>query len=161
LLREGEVQRGSTPLPGEAMATRKKSARKSAKRRTARKGGGRKGGARKAAKRGRKSAGRKSARKGGRKRTARRKRTGAKRAPNPAFMKPMRPSAQLSEIVGSSSIPRTEVTKRLWGYIKRKGLQDKTNRRMINADDNLRPIFGGRRQVSMFDMTRMVNQHLS
>ena len=141
------------------MATRKKSARKSAKRTTrkaARKGG------RKAAKRGgARKAKKTTARKGGRKRAVRRKRTGAKRAPNPAFMKPMRPSAQLSEIVGSAAIPRTEVTKRLWGYIKRKGLQDKTNRRMINADDNLRPIFGGRRQVSMFDMTRMVSQHLS
>jgi chromatin remodeling complex protein RSC6 len=58
-------------------------------------------------------------------------------------------------------MPRTEVTKRLWSYIKRRGLQDDKNRRMINADDNLRPIFGGKRQVSMFDMTRMVNQHLS
>jgi chromatin remodeling complex protein RSC6 len=75
-------------------------------------------------------------------------------------MKPMTPSSELAEVVGSSPLPRTEITKRLWQYIKRRGLQDKTNRRMINADDNLRPIFGGRRQVSMFDMTRMVNQHL-
>jgi len=140
------------------MATRKKSARKSAKRTTRK--AARKGGARKAAKRGgARKAAKKTARKGGRKRAA--KKGGAKRKPNAAFMKPMRPSSQLSTVVGSAPIPRTEVTKRLWGYIKRKGLQDKTNRRMINADDNLRPIFGGRRQVSMFDMTRMVNQHLS
>jgi upstream activation factor subunit UAF30 len=140
------------------MATRKKSARKSAKRTTRK--AARKGGARKAAKRGgSRKAAKKTARKGARKRTA--KKSGAKRKPNPAFMKPMRPSSQLSAVVGSAPMPRTEVTKRLWGYIKRKGLQDKTNRRMINADDNLRPIFGGRRQVSMFDMTRMVNQHLS
>lgn len=140
------------------MATRKKSARKSAKRTTRK--AARKGGARKAKRGGARKAAKKTARKGARKRTAKKK-GGAKRKPNPAFMKPMRPSAQLSTVVGSAPIPRTEVTKRLWGYIKRRGLQDKTNRRMINADDNLRPIFGGRRQVSMFDMTRMVNQHLS
>jgi chromatin remodeling complex protein RSC6 len=74
-------------------------------------------------------------------------------------MKPMQPSAQLSTVVGSGAMPRTEVTKKLWGYIKRKGLQDSKNRRMINADDNLRPIFGSK-QVSMFEMTRLVNKHL-
>ncbi len=71
----------------------------------------------------------------------------------------MQPDAELSNIVGSSPMPRTEVTKKLWGYIKRKGLQDQKNRRMINADENLRPIFG-RNQVSMFEMTRLVNKHL-
>jgi chromatin remodeling complex protein RSC6 len=75
-------------------------------------------------------------------------------------MKPMQPSSELANVVGSSPMPRTEVTKKLWGYIKRKGLQDSKNRRMINADDNLRPIFGGSRQVSMFEMTRLVNKHL-
>src|SRR6476661_3422208 len=83
-----------------------------------------------------------------------------KRAPNPAFMKPMTPSAQLAPVVGSSPLPRTEVTKKLWAYIRRKGLQDSKNRRMINADDNLRPVFGGSKQVSMFEMTRLVNKHL-
>ena len=73
----------------------------------------------------------------------------------------MKPSAELAAVVGDQPMPRTEITKRLWGYIKRRGLQDDKNRRMINADDNLRPVFGGKRQVSMFDMTRMVNQHLS
>lgn len=82
------------------------------------------------------------------------------RKPNPAFMKPMRPDAMLSAVVGSSPMPRTEVTKKLWAYIKRNGLQDRTNRRMINADEKLRPVFGGRGQVSMFEMTRLVNNHL-
>jgi upstream activation factor subunit UAF30 len=142
------------------MATRKKSsARKSSARKTSKK---RSGGARK--KTARKSTARKGAKKAtARKRTAKkatRKRSGAKRAPNPAFMKPMTPSADLAAVVGGSPMPRTEVTKRLWSYIKRKGLQDNKNRRMINADDNLRSVFGGKRQVSMFEMTKLVNKHL-
>ena len=88
------------------------------------------------------------------------KKKAAKRVPSAAFMKPMTPSAQLATVVGSTAIPRTEVTKKLWAYIKRKGLQDSKNRRMINADDNLRPVFGGSKQVSMFEMTRLVNKHL-
>ena len=88
------------------------------------------------------------------------KRKGGGRA-NAAFMKPMQPSGSLSEVVGSNPLPRTEITKRLWAYIKRKGLQDNKNRRMINADDSLRPVFGGKRQVSMFEMTKLVNKHLS
>jgi upstream activation factor subunit UAF30 len=84
----------------------------------------------------------------------------AKRKPNAAFMKPMQPSAQLSLVVGSSPLPRTEVTKKLWAYIKRKGLQDAKERRMINADDALKPIFNGKSKVSMFDMTKLVNKHL-
>jgi chromatin remodeling complex protein RSC6 len=88
------------------------------------------------------------------------KSSGKKRTPNAAFMKPMQPSEQLSAVVGSSPLPRTEVTKKLWQYIKRKGLQDAKERRNINADDNLRPIFGGKRQVSMFEMTKLVNKHL-
>jgi len=82
------------------------------------------------------------------------------RKPNPAFMKPMTPSSTLAAVIGSSAMPRTEVTKKLWAYIKRNGLQDRTNRRMINADEKLRPVFGGRGQVSMFEMTRLVNNHL-
>ena len=88
----------------------------------------------------------------------------AKKAPrkaNAAFMKPVSPSPALAEIVGSKPIPRTEVTKKLWAYIKRNGLQDSKNRRAINADDKLRPVFGGKSQVSMFDMTKMVKKHLS
>ncbi|HWZ58005.1 MAG TPA: SWIB/MDM2 domain-containing protein [Gemmatimonadaceae bacterium] len=84
----------------------------------------------------------------------------AKRKPNAAFMVPMQPSAQLSLVVGSTPIPRTEVTKKLWAYIKRKGLQDAKERRMINADDALKPIFNGKAKVSMFDMTKLVNKHL-
>ena len=100
----------------------------------------------------------KTARKSSRK--SARKKSGTKRVPSAAFMKPMTPSAQLAPVVGSSPLPRTEVTKKLWAYIRRKGLQDSKNRRMINADDNLRPVFGGQRQVSMFEMTRLVNKHL-
>ncbi|MDQ6718397.1 MAG: SWIB/MDM2 domain-containing protein [Gemmatimonadota bacterium] len=95
-----------------------------------------------------------------RKATKKKSSSGKKRKPNAAFMAPMTPSSQLSNVVGSNAIPRTEVTKKLWGYIKRKGLQDSKNRRMINADENLRPIFGGKSQVSMFEMTRLVNKHL-
>ncbi|MEJ7811678.1 MAG: SWIB/MDM2 domain-containing protein [Gemmatimonadaceae bacterium] len=73
----------------------------------------------------------------------------------------MTPSEQLGAVVGASPMPRTEVTKKLWAYIKKNNLQDPKERRMINADDKLRPIFGGKRQVSMFDMTKLVNQHLS
>ena len=109
----------------------------------------------------RKSSARKSSRKAAKKgrKSSRRKSSGKKRTPNAAFMKPMRPSSDLANVVGSSPMPRTEVTTKLWQYIKRKGLQDSKNRRMINADDNLRPIFG-RSQVSMFEMTRLVNKHL-
>ena len=88
------------------------------------------------------------------------KKKAAKRTPSAAFMKPMTPSAQLGTVVGTAPLPRTEVTKKLWAYIKRKGLQDSKNRRMINADDNLKPVFGGAKQVSMFEMTRLVNKHL-
>ena len=109
-----------------------------------------KGGAKRGAK---KSSAKKSSRK-------KAKRSGAKRTPNAAFMKAMQPSDQLSSVVGSSPMPRTEITKKLWQYIKRKGLQDSKNRRMINADENLRPIFK-KDQVSMFDMTKLVNKHLS
>ena len=119
------------------MATKKKAAKKSAK---------------------------KSARKPARKTAAKKKATkksGKKRTPSAAFMKPMQPSTQLAAVVGSSPIPRTEVTKKLWAYIKRNGLQDSKNRRAINADEKLRPVFGGKSQVSMFDMTKMVNKHLS
>ena len=83
-----------------------------------------------------------------------------KRKPNAAFMKPMTPSAALAEVVGSKAIPRTEVTKKLWAYIKRNKLQDSKNRRMINADDALKVIFGGKKQVSMFEMTKLVSKHL-
>ena len=75
-------------------------------------------------------------------------------------MKPMNPSAALGAVIGNSAMPRTEVTKKIWAYIKRNGLQDKKNRRNINADDKLKPVFGGKSQVSMFEMTKLVNKHL-
>jgi chromatin remodeling complex protein RSC6 len=111
-----------------------------------------------------KKAARRSAAKKATKRTtkkAAKRATGKKRVPSAAFMKPMQPSPQLSAVVGSQPMPRTEVTKKLWAYIKRNNLQDAKNRRAINADDKLRPVFGGKSQVSMFDMTKMVNKHLS
>jgi chromatin remodeling complex protein RSC6 len=94
------------------------------------------------------------------KKPAKRKKA-AKRKPSAAFMKPMKPSAKLSAVVGTKAIPRTEVTKKLWAYIKRKGLQDKKNRRNINADAALKAVFGGKATVNMFEMTKLVNRHLS
>jgi upstream activation factor subunit UAF30 len=94
------------------------------------------------------------------KKPAAKKKPATKRKPNAAFMKPMTPSSTLAAVVGSSPMPRTEVTSKLWGYIKKNNLQDKTNRRMINADDKLRDVFGGKRQVSMFEMTKLVSKHL-
>ena len=82
------------------------------------------------------------------------------RKPNAAFMKPVQPSAKLAEVVGSKPIPRTEVTKKLWAYIKRNKLQDSKNRRMINADDTLKEVFGGKSKVNMFEMTKLVSKHL-
>ena len=85
----------------------------------------------------------------------------AKRKPNAAFMKPLTSSPALAAVIGDRPMPRTEVTKRLWDYIKKNKLQDAKNRRMINADDKLGAVFGGKRQVSMFDMTKLVGKHLS
>jgi upstream activation factor subunit UAF30 len=83
------------------------------------------------------------------------------RKPNAAFMKAMQPSEQLAAVVGSRPMPRTEVTKKLWEYIKKNDLQDAKNRRQINADDKLRPIFGNKKSVTMFEITKLVNAHLS
>lgn len=88
------------------------------------------------------------------------KAAGKKRKPNAAFMKPMTPTGPLAAVVGSGGMPRTEVTKKIWQYIKRKGLQDSKNRRNINADDKLKEVFGGKKTVSMFEMTKLVNKHL-
>jgi upstream activation factor subunit UAF30 len=87
------------------------------------------------------------------------KKAKSKRKPNAAFMKPVQPSAKLAEIVGSKPIPRTEVTKKLWAYIKKNGLQDKKNKRMINADEPLKAIFG-KGSVNMFEMTKLVSKQL-
>jgi upstream activation factor subunit UAF30 len=88
------------------------------------------------------------------------KKAASKRKPNAAFMKPVQPSAALSEVVGSKPIPRTEVTKKLWAYIKKNGLQDKKNKRMINSDETLKGVFGGKKTVNMFEMTKLVSKHL-
>ncbi|MBI4654593.1 MAG: SWIB/MDM2 domain-containing protein [Nitrospirae bacterium] len=84
-----------------------------------------------------------------------------KRKPNPAFMKPLNVSDALAKVVGSKPLPRTEVVKKLWQYIKKNKLQDNVNKRNINADENLRAVFGGKRTVSMFEMTKLVSKHLS
>ena len=84
----------------------------------------------------------------------------AARKPNAAFMKPVTPSAALAEVVGAKPIPRTEVTKKLWAYIKKNDLQDPKNKRMIKADAALKPIFGGKATVNMFEMTKLVSMHL-
>ena len=115
-------------------------------KKAAKKSGAKKGGAKKAAK---KAPAKKAAKKGG-----------AKRTPNAAFMKPMNPDAQLAAVVGSNPMPRTEITKKLWQYIKKNNLQDAKERRMINADDKLKPVFGGKGKVSMFEMTKLVNKHI-
>ena len=83
-----------------------------------------------------------------------------KRKPNAAFMKPVQPDSSLAAVVGSIPLPRTQVTKKLWAYIKRRGLQDKKKRTMINADENLKVVFGGKKQVTMFEMTKLVSRHL-
>ncbi len=109
---------------------------------------------------GRRPAAKKPMKKAATRRAPKAKKSGAKRKPNAAFMKPMMPSATLAAVIGNNPMPRTEVTSKLWGYIKRNNLQDKTNRRMINADDKLKEVFGGKRQVSMFEMTKLVSRHL-
>jgi upstream activation factor subunit UAF30 len=88
------------------------------------------------------------------------KKAAVKRKPNAAFMKAMTPSPDLAAVIGSSAAPRTEITKKIWDYIKKNKLQDSANKRMINADDKLRTVFGGKRQVSMFEMTKLVAAHL-
>jgi upstream activation factor subunit UAF30 len=88
------------------------------------------------------------------------KASSGKKAGGQGLAKAVQPSETLAAVIGSKPIPRTEVTKKVWDYIKANGLQDQTNRRMINADDKLKPIFGGKKQVSMFEMTALVNKHL-
>ncbi len=88
------------------------------------------------------------------------KKPAAKRTPNAAFMKPLTPSAALGEIVGAKPLPRTEVTKKVWEYIKKHKLQNPENKRNIDADDKLKVVFGGKKQVSMFEMTKLISAHL-
>ena len=86
--------------------------------------------------------------------------TRSKRKPNAAFMRPVQPDTKLAAIVGSKPLPRTQVTKKLWAYVKKNGCQDKKKRTMINADKSLREVFNGKSQVSMFEMTKLVSGHL-
>ncbi|NGY03385.1 SWIB/MDM2 domain-containing protein [Solimonas terrae] len=83
------------------------------------------------------------------------------RKPSAALMKPMTPSATLAEIVGTKAIPRGQITKNLWAYIKKHNLQDQKNKRQINADDKLKKVFGGKASVNMFEMTKLVSKHIS
>ena len=143
-------------------AARKKAARKAAPKKAAKKKAAKKKASKKKAskkKATRKKASKKKAGKKKAKKKAAKKR--AKRKPNPAFMKPLNPDAALAPVVGTKALPRTEVVKQLWRYIKRNNLQDSQNKRMINADDKLKDLFGGKKQVSMFEMTKLVSQHLS
>ena len=124
------------------MATAKRKSKKSAKK-----------SGKKSAKRPAKKAAKKAAPK-------KAKKAASKRKPNAAFMKAMTPSSVLAAVVGSMPLPRTEVTKKIWDYIKKNKLQDSINKRLINADEKLRQVFGGKRQVSMFEMTKLVSNHL-
>ena len=152
--KKAAAKKKTTKKAAKKKTTKKKTAakKKAVKKKTAAK----KKTTKKAAK---KKTAKKTAKKTTRKKTAKKK-TGVKRKPNPAFMKPMTPSADLAAVVGSKAMPRTEITKKLWAYIKKNGLQDARNRRMINADDKLKKVFGGKKQVSMFDMTKHVSKHL-
>ncbi|MDP7635366.1 MAG: SWIB/MDM2 domain-containing protein [Candidatus Latescibacteria bacterium] len=135
---------------------KKKTAKKAAKKKpAAKKKTAKKKTAKKAAKK--KTAKKKPAAK---KKAAKKKGKKVKRKPNPSFMRPLQPDAHLGAVVGSKPLPRTQVVKKLWAYIKKSNLQDSQNRRMINADEKLRNIFGGKKQVSMFEMTKLVNKHL-
>ena len=144
------------------VAKKKKAAKKPAKRRVGKKPARKKVAKKKVAKK--KVAKKKVAKKKpAKKKVAKKKpakKAKAKRKPNPAFMRPMTLSADLGAVVGGDPKPRTEVTKKLWAYIKRNGLQDNVNRRMINADDKLTKVFGGKKKVSMFEMTKLVSKHM-
>jgi upstream activation factor subunit UAF30 len=133
------------------MATAKKATKKAAKKSATKKSGAKKPAAKKSAKKApaKKPAAKKAA-----------KKSSAKRKPNAAFMRAMTPSATLAAVIGSTPMPRTEVTKKIWDYIKKNKLQDAINRRLINADERLRAVFGGKGKVSMFEMTKLVSNHL-
>jgi chromatin remodeling complex protein RSC6 len=137
------------------MATAKKAAKKTAaKKPAAKKTAAKKPAAKKSA------AKKPAAKKTAAKKAAAPKKAAAKRKPNAAFMKAMQPSSVLAAVVGAMPMPRTEVTKKIWDYIKKNKLQDAVNRRLINADEKLRAVFGGKSKVSMFEMTKLVSNHL-
>jgi upstream activation factor subunit UAF30 len=143
-----KVAKKATKKPAKKKTAKKKTAKKkTAKKKTAKK---------KTAKK--KTAKKKTTKKKVAKKAPKKK--AAKRKPNPAFMRPMELSNDLSAVVGGKAMPRTEVTKKLWAYIKKNGLQDTVNKRMINADDKLKAVFGGKKKVSMFEMTKLVSKHM-
>jgi upstream activation factor subunit UAF30 len=114
--------------------------------------------AKKAAKKSAKKAGKKTAKKAAKKKPAKKK---SARKPNAAFMAPLTPSPTLAAVVGSKGLPRTQIIKKIWEYIKKNKLQDNKNRRMINGDEKLKAVFGGKSQVSMFELAKIVNKHVS
>jgi upstream activation factor subunit UAF30 len=137
-----------------------------AAKKAAKKGGAKKAAAKKPAKKAvakkkvaKKAAAKKPAKKAVKK-VAKKAKKATKRTPNAAFMKPMQPDAALGAVIGNSPMPRTEITKKLWAYIKKHNLQDAKERRMINADDKLKAVFGGKGKVSMFEMTKLVGKHI-
>jgi len=132
-------------------ATKKKATKKKATKKKATK-------KKVAKKKTKKKAGKKATKKKAVKKKAGKKKV--KRKPNPSFMRPLQPDASLGAVVGTNALPRTQVVKKIWAYIKRNGLQDSQNKRMINADAKLKAVFGGKKQVSMFEMTKLVNRHL-
>jgi upstream activation factor subunit UAF30 len=136
------------------MATKKKVKKAAPKKAAPKKAAAKKAAPKKAAK---KAAPKKAVKKAAPKKVAKKK---SARKPSAAFMKPLTPSADLAAVVGSKGLPRTEVVKKLWVYIKANKLQDPKNKRMINADAKLKPIFGGKAQVSMFDMAKLISNHL-
>ncbi len=138
-------------------APKKAAPKKAAPKKAAKKAAPKKAAPKKAAPK--KAAPKKAAKKAAPKKAAP-KRLRTKRAPNPAFMKPLNLSAELAAVVGSNSLPRTEIIKKIWVYIKKNGLQDSQNRRMINADEKLGKVFGGKKQVSMFELAKIVNNHV-
>jgi chromatin remodeling complex protein RSC6 len=109
-----------------------------------------------------KAAKKKSAKKAAKKpaKKAKKAKKKSNRKPNAAFMKPLSPSSTLAEVIGNKAMPRTEIVKKIWDYIKKHGLQDKKNRRMINADAKLKAIFGGKSQISMFELAKVVSKHV-
>ena len=116
--------------------------------------------AKKSAKKAAKKVAKKAPKKAAAKKPAKKAAKKSARKPNAAFMAPLTPSSTLAEVVGSKAIPRTEIVKKIWDYIKKNNLQDKKNRRMINADAKLKAIFAGKDQISMFELAKVVNKHV-
>ncbi len=142
--------------PAKKAAPKKAAAKKAAPKKAVKKAAAKKAAPKKAAK---KAAPKKVAKKAAPKKAV--KKVKVKRKPNPALMKPMTPSATLAEVVGNKPQPRGQITKNLWAYIKKNGLQDQANKRQINADAKLQKVFGGRTSVNMFEMTKLVSKHIS